>query len=81
MTIRDPEHVDEPHRNNSRGEDLRERAEEWLRKNPKAYALFLKFARQMAARNRHFGINLLRERVRPIEIVEPVCSRRVEKSC
>ena len=42
----------------------RAKAREWMDANPKAMALFDRFAMQMATRGRKFGIGLLTERVR-----------------
>ena len=42
----------------------REAAEEWIESNPHVVALFERFALELAGRNRRFGINLIRERVR-----------------
>lgn len=44
--------------------DLRAQAEKWMRDNPEAMRLFRKFALQMLAANRRFGIGQLTERVR-----------------
>lgn len=51
-------------RNNPDHEDLRAKAEEWIRENPAAYDLFVRFAKEAVARNRRFGISLITERVR-----------------
>lgn len=42
----------------------REAAEQWMDENPDVYAMFERFALQMAERRRRFGIGLLAERVR-----------------
>lgn len=42
----------------------RNRAIAWMRNNRKVVGMFEKFAQQLVDRNRRFGINLLRERVR-----------------
>ena len=44
--------------------NIRDEAERFLREHPHVYALFERFALQMAARGRRFGISLLTERVR-----------------
>lgn len=44
--------------------DLRAAAEKWMRENPEAMRLFRKFAGQMLAAERRFGIGQLTERVR-----------------
>jgi hypothetical protein len=66
VDIKDPPSgVIEPAReNNPRREDLRKAAAAWIVANPKVYALFQQFARQMSDRGRRFGIGLLAERVR-----------------
>jgi hypothetical protein len=43
---------------------LRQKANEWIEKNPLVYHLFEKYALMLADRGRQFGINLIRERVR-----------------
>lgn len=44
--------------------NLREEAERFILENPRAYALFLKYAMEMLRVNRRFGIKLIAERVR-----------------
>jgi hypothetical protein len=44
--------------------DLEARYREWARTHPEVLALFRRFAADMAARRRRFGIGLLAERVR-----------------
>ncbi len=43
---------------------LRDRAEKWVGDNPEVFALFEKFALQIAQRKRKFGMKLIAERVR-----------------
>lgn len=43
---------------------VRERAIVWIRENLNVVAMFEKFGQQLVERERRFGINLLRERVR-----------------
>lgn len=45
-------------------EDHRERAEAWIAEHPDVYALFERFAGEMALRGRKFGVKALAERVR-----------------
>lgn len=45
-------------------DDLRSAAEQWIATNPQVYALFERFALEMHARGRKFGVGLLTERVR-----------------
>ena len=47
-----------------RRETIRHQAIEWMSSNPTVVQMFEAYARQLVARNRRFGINLLRERVR-----------------
>jgi hypothetical protein len=42
----------------------REKAEAWVEEYPQVYALFEKFALQLAERKRHFGMKQIAERVR-----------------
>jgi len=44
--------------------NLRAETDRWIEENPTAYALFLRFARQAAARGKPFGIKAIAERVR-----------------
>jgi len=44
--------------------NLRMETERWLASNPEVAQLFLRFARELAARRRPFGIGLITERVR-----------------
>ena len=44
--------------------DLRKVTEAWILYNPEVAKLFLRFARELAARGRPFGIGLITERVR-----------------
>lgn len=43
---------------------LRQRAADWITANPQAFALFERFALQMAERGRSFGMKALAEKVR-----------------
>jgi hypothetical protein len=45
-------------------DDLREAAENWIATNPQVYGLFERFALEMYARGKKFGVGLLTERVR-----------------
>lgn len=45
-------------------ERLRRAASDWIRANPDAFALFERFALEMAALKRRFGMKALTERVR-----------------
>jgi len=44
--------------------DNRQRAINWMNKHPFVMNMFTRFALELAERNKNFGINLLRERVR-----------------
>jgi hypothetical protein len=44
--------------------DLRKATELWILQNPDVAKLFLRFARELAAKGRPFGIGLITERVR-----------------
>lgn len=60
-----PKHLDHvPHEPVFRSGSLRKRAENWIRENPKVAELFLRFAKEMAAKERRFSVSLLTERVR-----------------
>ncbi len=48
----------------SRGHLLRHRAESWMARNPLTMALMEKYALEMAARGRAFGIKMVAERAR-----------------
>lgn len=50
--------------NNPQKKDLREDTRRWLASHPRVGEMLLKFARELAARGRRFGIALLFERVR-----------------
>ena len=50
--------------NNPEGRDLRKEAESFMAENPEVLELFVKFALDMAATGRRFGVKLLAERVR-----------------
>lgn len=39
-------------------------AREWIRDNPAGWHMFLGYAREMVAQDRHFGVKLIAERVR-----------------
>lgn len=44
--------------------DLRKHTESWILSNPEVAKMFLRFARELAAKGRPFGIGLITERVR-----------------
>ena len=62
--IRDPQEIGPTIRNNPQGRNLRRRAERWIAENPQIYAMFVRFALDLAAKRQSFGIGLLAERVR-----------------
>jgi ActR/RegA family two-component response regulator len=64
MDIKDPASVDPARENNPDHENLRKATAAWIEENPDVYGLFLKFAREMAAQGKPFGVKLLAERVR-----------------
>lgn len=43
---------------------LRDKAHEWMERNPRAYQLFCKYAGEIAATGRKFGAKLIAERIR-----------------
>lgn len=53
-----------PRSNNPKGRDLSVEAADWIRTHPLTAALFLRFARELAARGRRFGIGMITERIR-----------------
>lgn len=55
---------EEPRENNPNGADLYAEARRWMDENPRIYDLFVRFAKELVAQNRRFGIGLLAERVR-----------------
>jgi hypothetical protein len=50
--------------NNPKKRDLRAEAESWMRARPEATALFMSYARDLAAKGKKFGVKLIAERVR-----------------
>ncbi len=50
--------------NNPEGKDLREETAKWIIDNREVADLFLRFARELALKERPFGISLITERVR-----------------
>ena len=50
--------------NNPEQRDLRREAVTWIHSSPEVARLFLRFARELASKGRHFGVGLITERVR-----------------
>lgn len=59
-----PEVVEPARANNPDGKDLRAEAAAWIERNPAVIEVFLRMARQKAARGKMFGIGQLTEVVR-----------------
>ena len=62
--IQDPGNVLPFRENNPERKNLRSEAARWIADNPAVFGLFDRFALQMLAKRRRFGISLLTERVR-----------------
>ena len=59
-----PKVVGPARENNPLRKNLRRASAEWITQHPKAGALLIRFAQELAARKRRFGIGLLTERLR-----------------
>jgi hypothetical protein len=64
MMMREPAKVALSLPNNPSQKNLRKDTEDWIRANPAVAQLFLRFARELAAKGKPFGIGLITERVR-----------------
>jgi hypothetical protein len=64
VVLATPKHEDPSPQNNPDKRDLRKETEAWIQANPDVAKLFLHFARELASKQRHFGIGLITERVR-----------------